>query len=87
MSNDHPAEGRLAYGDELSGDELRYVGPCDGNALPEQASNIDNKCSDDEAQGELFPVDADDDAYDWDEAGDDGTAPRVARDVKTPTAQ
>merc|ERR1712086_1128492 len=41
----------------------------------------------DEHQGELFPVDADDDAYDWDEAEDDGIAPRVVRDVKTPTAQ
>ena len=38
-------------------------------------------------RGELFPVDADDDAYDWDEAEDNGVAPRVVRDVKTPTAQ
>ena len=43
--------------------------------------------SDDEVQGELFPVDAGDEAYDWDEAEDDGIAPRVARYVKTPTAQ
>ena len=40
-----------------------------------------------EDQGELFPVDADDEAYDWDEAEDDGIAPRVVRDVKNPTAQ
>ena len=42
--------------------------------------------SDDEAQGERFPVDAGDEAYDWDEAKDDGIAPQVARDVKTSTA-
>ena len=49
-----------------------------------RASYFDNY---DEDQGELFPVDADDEAYDWDEAEDDGIAPRVVRDVKTPTAQ
>ena len=31
--------------------------------------------SEDEDQGELFPVDADDDAYDWDEVEDNGIAP------------
>ena len=47
----------------------------------------DNKVDMIDDQGELFPVDADDDAYDWDEAEDDGIAPRVVRDVKSPTAQ
>ena len=48
---------------------------------------MDTDYSEDEARGELYPVDADDDAYDWDEAEDDGIAPRVARDVNTPKAQ
>ena len=38
-------------------------------------------------RGEIFPIDADDDAYDWDEVEDGGIAPQVVRDVKTPTAQ
>ena len=55
--------------------------------MHEQASYIGNDNLKDKDQGELFPVDADDEAYDWDEAEDDGIAPRVVRDVKTPTAQ
>ena len=73
--------------DNLSREELRYVRPGDRNTPLERASYIDKNNSEDEDQGELFPVDADDDAYDWDEAEDDGIAPRVVRDVKTPTAQ
>ena len=70
----------------LSGGELRYVRPGDRNA-PLKRAPYYNESDIDKDQGELFPVDADDDAYDWDEAEDDGVAPRVVRDVKTPTAQ
>ena len=73
--------------DEFSRDKLRYVRPGDRNTPLKRASYIDKNDNEDEDQGELFPVDADDDAYDWDEAEDDGEAPRVVRDVKTPTAQ
>ncbi len=70
--------------DELSREKLWYVRPGDIITPLKRASYFDNK---DEDQGERFPFDADDDAYDWDEAEDDGIAPRVVRDVKTPTAQ
>ena len=73
--------------DNLSGDKLRCVRPGDKDTPLKRASYIDKNDSEDEDQGDLFPVDADDDAYDWDEAEDDGVAPRVVRDVKTPTAQ
>ena len=73
--------------DDFSRDKLRYVRPGDRNTPLKRASYIDKNDNEDEDQGELFPVDADDDAYDWDEAEDDGVAPRVVRDVKTPTAQ
>ena len=57
-------------------------------ALYDNKDNSGMMMSDiDEDQGELFPIDADDDAYDWDEAEDDGIARHVVRDVKTPTAQ
>ena len=65
---------------------LRYVRPGDRNA-PMNRAPCYNEHDLNEDQGELFPVDADDDAYDWDEAEDDGVAPRVVRDVKTPTAK
>ena len=79
----------------LSRDTLRYVRPGDRNAPMNRAPYVeldvkrshDNKVDTIDDQGELFPVDADDDAYDWDEAEDDGIAPRVVRDVKTPTAK
>ena len=73
--------------DKLSRGKLWYVRPGDRNAPLERAPHIDESDNEDEDQGELFPVDSDDDAYDWDEAEDDGLAPRVVRDVKTPTAQ
>ena len=55
--------------DKLSGGKLRYVRPGDRNAPLERAPHIDESDNEDEDQGELF---ADDDAYDWDEAEDDG---------------
>ena len=64
-----------ATGDELSREELRYVRPGDSNTLIEQASYNDKDISDDDDQGELFPVDADDESYVWDEAEDGGIAP------------
>ena len=73
--------------DNLSRDKLRYVRPGDTDTPLKRALYIDKNKNEDEDHGELFPVDADDDAYDWDEAEDDGVAPRVVRDVKTPTAQ
>ncbi len=73
--------------DQLSRDKLRYVRPGDRNTPLKRASYIDKNDNEDDYQGELFPVDADDEAYDWDEAEDDGIAPRVVRDVKTLTAQ
>ncbi len=73
--------------EESSRDKLRYVRPGDGNAPLKRAPNVNKNNNDDKDQGELFPVDADDEAYDWDEAEDDGIAPRVVKDVKTPTAQ
>ncbi len=83
----------------FSRDKLRYVRPgdicrdiCRNTPLRRASYNIkdssDMMMSDiDEDQGELFPVDADDNAYDWDEIEDDGIAPQVVKDVKTPTAQ
>ena len=41
----------------------------------------------DTAQGELGAVEADEGALDWDELEEDGAAPRVAKDVYTPTAR
>ena len=38
-------------------------------------------------QGELGASEADDEALNWDDVEDDGLAPRVAKDVYTPTAQ
>ena len=70
----------------LSRGKLRYVRPGDRNAPMNRAPCYNDNDSNKD-QGEIFPVDADDDAYDWDEAEDDGIAPRVVRDVKTPTAQ
>ena len=52
--------------DRLSRDKLRYVRPGDRNTPLKRASYIDTIDNEDEDQGELFPVDADDDAYDWD---------------------
>ena len=75
------AEAEAETRDELSREKLRYVRPGDIITPLKRASYFDNE---DEDQGELFPVDADDDAYDWDEAEDDGIAPRVVRDIKTP---
>ena len=72
--------------DNLSRDKLRYVRPGDRNA-PLRRAPYYHESDLNEDQGEVFPVDADDDAYEWDEAEDDGVAPRVVRDVKTPTAQ
>ena len=58
----------------FSRDKLRYVRPGDRNA-PMNRAPCYNENDLKEDQGELFPVDADDDAYDWDEAEDDGVAP------------
>ena len=78
------AEAEAETREKLSRDKLRCVRPGDTTTPLKRASYIDNMNED---QGELFPVDADDEAYDWDEAEDDGIAPRVVRDVKTPSAQ
>jgi hypothetical protein len=97
-SQDPEAETTTTSND-FSRDKLRYVRPGDicrdiCRNTPQRRASYNIKDSSDmmmsdieEDQGELFPVDADDDAYDWDEVEDDGIAPQVVRDVKTPTAQ
>ena len=73
----HVSEAR----EEVSRDKLRYVRPGDAmralkRALYDSTDSSDMMLSDvEENQGELFPVDADDEAYDWDEEEDDGIAP------------
>ena len=41
----------------------------------------------DVAQGELGAIEANEGALDWDELEEEGAAPRVAKDVYTPTAR
>ena len=66
------AETEAEAREKLSRDKLRCVRPGDTITPLKRASYFDNE---DEDQGELFPVDADDEAYEWDEAEDDGIAP------------
>ena len=50
--------------DNLSRGKLRYVRPGDTDTPLKRALYIDKNSNEDEDQGELYPVDADDDAYD-----------------------
>ena len=54
--------------------------------MPEHTSDDDIYDYVDKAQGELGAIEADEGAQDWDELEDEeGLAPRVAKDVYTPT--
>ena len=53
----------------------------------QHTSNDDIDYDIDKAQGELGAVEADEEALDWDDVEEEGLAPRVAKDVYTPTAQ
>ena len=56
--------------------------------MPEHTSDDDIYDYVDKAQGELGAIEADEGAQDWDELEDEeGLAPRVAKDVYTPTAR
>ena len=72
---------------DLSGDWLRAIRPDDEHALPEATSYDEDAYNCDLAQGELGAIGVDEEAQDWDELEEDGVAPRVAKDVFTPTAQ
>ena len=53
----------------------------------EHASDDDIDYHIEKTQGELGAIEADDEALDWDDVEEEGLAPRVAKDVYTPTAQ
>ena len=72
---------------DLSRDRFRAIRPDNEHALPEATSYDEDAYDCDEAQGELGAIEVDDEAQDWDDLEDAGVAPRVARDVFTPTAQ
>ena len=52
--------------EEDSRDKLRYVRPGDSNTPLKRVLYDNEGDEEDEDQGELFPIDADDDAYAWD---------------------
>ena len=68
---------------DLSGEPLESVRPCNRTALPE--NDLEDEHCKPGAQGELGAVDADEDCFDWDDQDEEsGVVPRVPKDVYTP---
>ena len=71
---------------DLSGEPLESVRPCNRTALPE--NDVENEHCKSGGKGELGAVDADKDCFGWDDQDEEsGAVPRVPNDVYTPTAQ
>ena len=73
---------------DLSWDsQKKSVRPSDATTLPEHRHCGGDECFDNMAQGEMAPVIEENGRLDWDEELETGAAPRVAKNIYTPTAQ